>query len=87
MARDLIMFNNIESLITIKSIQSILIREMLLIDYETKLEPILAHFNNDNSHMGVITQVVSEEGKDPVYDKIGIITREDIVEEMIMEEI
>ena len=74
-------------MITLRHIQSILIRELLYIGHDITLEPILSHFNNDNSHMGIITKVIEEEGKDPIYKKIGIITREDIVEEMLMEEI
>ena len=87
MARDLIVFNPEEQVMTIRHIQAILVRDLLYIAHNITLEPILEHFNNDNSHMGIITKVVEEEGKDPVYRKIGIITREDIVEEMLMEEI
>lgn len=87
MARDLLMFNPEDQVITLRHIQSILIRELLYIEHDITLQPILQHFNNDNSHMGIITKIVEEEGKDPIFQKIGIITREDIVEEMLMEEI
>ena len=33
--------------------------------------------------MGVVTKVVEEEGKDPVFRKVGIITLEDIVGEIL----
>lgn len=41
MARDLILIHMDNSILTIKQISSILVRNLVLIDHQTKLEPIL----------------------------------------------
>lgn len=62
-------------------------RDVILIDHQTKLEPILSYFKKGDTHMGIVTMVVEVQGKDPEFKKVGIITLEDIVEEILSEEI
>lgn len=58
MARDLIMINIDINIVTIKQISSIIMRDVLLIDQGTKLQPIMSYFKKGDTHMGIITQVV-----------------------------
>jgi hypothetical protein len=37
---------------------SILIREVIAIDENTKIEPVLSFFKKNDSHLGIVTKVV-----------------------------
>ena len=87
MTKDLILTNIDNTLFTIRQLSSILVRDVIAIDHEMKLEPILGFFKGGNSHMAVVTKVVEEPGMDPKLTKIGIVTLEDIIEEILQEEI
>lgn len=60
-----------------------LVRDVVQIDHETKLEPVLTFFKKGQSHMAVVTRVDQVENKDPELKMIGIITLEDIIEELV----
>jgi len=60
-----------------------LVRDVVMIDHNTKLEPILSYFKKGENHMAVVTKVFEEPGKDPELRKIGVISLEDIVEELL----
>jgi len=60
-----------------------LVRDVVQIDHMTKLEPVLSFFKKGQSHMAVVTKVESVEDKDPELKMIGIITLEDIIEELV----
>lgn len=65
-------------------------REVLAIDRQTKLEPVLQFFKRGEFQMGIVTEVeVGELGGcgDPVLKRVGIVTLEDIIEELLQEEI
>lgn len=64
-------------------------REVIAIDHKTKLEPVLQFFKRGEFQMAIVTQVVEDpEGMaDPVLKKVGIVTLEDIIEELLQEEI
>lgn len=64
-------------------------REVIAIDHKTKLEPVLQFFKRGEFQMAIVTQVFEDpEGMaDPVLKKVGIITLEDIIEELLQEEI
>jgi|LauGreDrversion4_2_1035121.scaffolds.fasta_scaffold362633_2 CBS domain containing-hemolysin-like protein len=83
MSRDLILTNIDDSLFTIRQLSSILIRDVVAIDHKMNLEPVLAFFKRGNSHMAIVTKVVEEPGMDPRLEKIGIVTLEDIIEELL----
>lgn len=59
-------------------------RDVVMIDHETKLEPVLSFFKKGHSHMAVVTKVEqADEARDPTLKMIGIITLEDIIEELV----
>ena len=64
-------------------------REVIAIDHKTKLEPVLQFFKRGEFQMAIVTQVVEDPMgmADPVLKKVGIITLEDIIEELLQEEI
>ena len=64
-------------------------REVIALDHKTKLEPVLQFFKRGEFQMAIVTQVVEDPKgmADPVLKKVGIITLEDIIEELLQEEI
>ena len=61
-----------------------LVREVIQIDQETKLEPLLTYFKKGHSHMAVVTRVEQTSvDKDPELKMIGIITLENIIEGLV----
>ena len=63
-----------------------MVRNVIQIDLNTRLDPILTYFKKGQSHMGIITKVEQFEDRDPQIKIIGIITLEDIIEELIENE-
>jgi CBS domain containing-hemolysin-like protein len=60
-----------------------LVRFPKVVDNQEKLLPVLTYFKKGQSHMAVVTKIVSEEERDPHPVVIGIITLEDIIEEIV----
>ena len=87
MTRDLLLINLENSIVTLKQLSSILVRDIISIDVDTKLEPVLTFFKENNTHMGLVTKVQKEIGSQVQLKNIGIVTIEDIVEEILQEEI
>lgn len=84
LTRDLILINPEKNKrITIRQLQSMLVRDVVQIDHMTKLEPVLTFFKKGQSHMAVVTKVEVVQDKDPELKMIGIITLEDIIEELV----
>lgn len=67
LARDLILINpEKKGKITIRQLQSMLVRDVEIIDENTKLDPVLSYFKKGHSHMAVVTKVdVGDGDKDP----------------------
>ena len=86
MAKDLILFNPDRDQMTIKQLSSVL-REIIYIDHTTTCLSVLAHFKEGGTHLAVVTKVETEERNDPYLKKIGLITLEDIIEEILGAEI
>lgn len=88
MARDLILINPEKALITLKQMSSIIIRDVIAVEDQDKLEPLLGYFKKGLTHIGIVTQTIIGDGmKDPTKKVIGIVTLEDIIEEIIQDEI
>lgn len=79
LARDLILINPEKKRITIRQLSSMLVRDVVQIDAATKLEPLLSFFKKGQTHMAVVTKVVTEGQKDPQLKVVGIVTLEDII--------
>jgi len=56
---------------------------VIAVDHLTKLEPVLSFFKRGHSQMALVTKVHIEVGKDPTLKKIGIVTLEDIIEDLL----
>jgi metal transporter CNNM len=88
MVRDLILINPDKALITLKQLSSIIIRDVIAVEETDKLEPLLGYFKKGHTHIGIVTSVViRDDGRDPTKKVIGIVTLEDIIEDIIQEEI
>lgn len=87
MTRDLILINPEKALITLKQLSSIIIRDVIAIEDQDKLEPLLGYFKKGLTHIGIVTKIVHNEHKDPTKKVIGIVTLEDIIEEIIQDNI
>ena len=84
MARDLILINPEKALITLKQMSSIIIRDVIAVEDQDKLEPLLGYFKKGLTHIGIVTQTILGDGmKDRTKKVIGIVTLEDIIEEII----
>lgn len=87
-ARDLLLINPSKALVTLKQMSSILIRDVIAVDGEDKLEPLLGYFKKGLTHIGIVTTThIEPMGRDYTKKVIGIVTLEDIIEEIIQEEI
>ncbi|OQV26089.1 Metal transporter CNNM2 [Hypsibius exemplaris] len=61
--------------------------ELVFVTEETTLDVMLEDFKKGHSHMAFIQQYHSDGEHDPTYKTIGVVTLEDIIEEMIQAEI
>ena len=87
MTRDLILINPEKALITLKQLSSIIVKDIIAIQDEDKLEPLLGFFKKGLTHIGIVTQIVDNGERDNTKKVIGIVTLEDIIEEVIQDEI
>eukprot|EP00818_Percolomonas_sp_WS_P003111 CAMPEP_0117439860 /NCGR_PEP_ID=MMETSP0759-20121206/2779_1 /TAXON_ID=63605 /ORGANISM="Percolomonas cosmopolitus, Strain WS" /LENGTH=875 /DNA_ID=CAMNT_0005231581 /DNA_START=191 /DNA_END=2818 /DNA_ORIENTATION=+ len=63
-------------------------KEPLFVDPQLDLSQMLQFFKAGRIHMAIVQEpTVVEEGKDPIYKTVGLITLEDVIEEILREEI
>ena len=82
MTKDLILFNPDRDQMTIKQLHSAL-RDIVYIDHTESCLLTLKRFKDGDNHLAIVTRVVSNEGRDPYLKKIGLITLEDIIEQIL----
>lgn len=88
MARDLILINPDKAMMTLRQLSSILMKDVICCDENDAIEPVLYFFKKGLSHMSIVTRtVIGKHGLDPTKQVVGIVTMEDIIEELIQEEI
>ncbi|XP_055350588.1 unextended protein-like [Paramacrobiotus metropolitanus] len=61
--------------------------ELRFVFEDTTLDVMLQDFKQGHSHMAFVQKISNPEGGDPVYETLGVVTLEDIIEEMIQSEI
>ncbi|XP_041370885.1 metal transporter CNNM4-like [Gigantopelta aegis] len=59
----------------------------LFVDDDAKLDFMLQEFLHGNSHMAIVQRLCNDGDCDPYYDILGVITLEDVIEEIIQTEI
>lgn len=64
-------------------------REIVCIDHTSSCELVLNYFQKGQSHIALIIKVKNNESSigDPYLEKVGLVSLEDIVEEILDEEI
>lgn len=82
MAKDLILFNPDRDHLALKQLRNIM-RETVSMEVDTKLDTVLTYFQKGTTHMAIVCDVIQEEMQDPVYKKVGLVTLEDIIEEIL----
>lgn len=57
---------------------------MIAVEDTDKLEPLLGYFKKGLTHIGIVTRIIyPDNGMDPTKTVIGIVTLEDIIEDII----
>lgn len=62
-------------------------RDIPIVFCDCKLSVVLQVFKSGRSHMALVKSVVDDQGGDPYYATVGIITLEDLLEEILQDEI
>ena len=83
MTRDLLLVNPDKALLTLRQLSSIIIRDVIAVDDTDKIEPLLYYFKKGLTHIGIVTQIVEHKERDPTKRVCGIVTMEDIIEELL----
>eukprot|EP01080_Neovahlkampfia_damariscottae_P002288 gene2288-2461_t len=85
-AKDLILVNP-EDELPLSTVLTFYGREIVRVFPDAKLEEILKVFKTGKSHLAVVHDVRYPENGDPFYVTLGIVTLEDVIEEILKEEI
>lgn len=71
----------------ISNVLSFYNHEVKFVYSDCHLDEVLQEFTEGKSHMAVVQRVVTETEGDPFYEIVGVVTLEDIVEEILQREI
>ncbi|TMS08757.1 Metal transporter CNNM4, partial [Larimichthys crocea] len=72
---------------TLKTITKFYNHPVHFVFHDTKLDAMLEEFKKGNSHMAIVQKVNNEGEGDPFYEVLGLVTLEDVIEEIIKSEI
>eukprot|EP00981_Chlorochromonas_danica_P012184 scaffold4610_cov180-Ochromonas_danica.AAC.1 len=86
LAKDLI-FVDPEDEIPVENFIALFGRKPVVVWHDQSLGETLTTFRQERAHMAIVRDVMSEGGGDPFYVVVGIITLEDIIEEILGAEI
>lgn len=87
LVRDLLVINNKKEVVVLKQLGNLIIRDIIAVDADSKLEPILKEFKKGTSHLCLVRKTVNDGDQDPYYKNLGIISLEDIIEEILQDDI
>ncbi|XP_030235244.1 metal transporter CNNM4 [Gadus morhua] len=72
---------------TLKTITKFYNHPLHFVFNDTKLDAMLEEFKKGNSHLAIVQKVNNEGEGDPFYEVLGLVTLEDVIEEIIKSEI
>uniref|UniRef100_A0A7S1XBV1 CNNM transmembrane domain-containing protein n=1 Tax=Compsopogon caeruleus TaxID=31354 RepID=A0A7S1XBV1_9RHOD len=85
-AKDLILLDPDDG-IQAQTIMALFNREVPDVPSDLTLGDLLKEFKTGRGHLAIVKDLISSEGKDPFYETIGVVTLEDVIEELIGSEI
>ncbi|CAM4728994.1 unnamed protein product [Leuciscus chuanchicus] len=72
---------------TLKTVTKFYNRPVHFVFHDTKLDAMLEEFKKGKSHLAIVQKVNNEGEGDPFYEVLGLVTLEDVIEEIIKSEI
>ncbi|XP_055063506.1 metal transporter CNNM4 isoform X1 [Misgurnus anguillicaudatus] len=72
---------------TLKTVTKFYNHPIHFVFHDTKLDAMLEEFKKGKSHLSIVQKVNSEGEGDPFYEVLGLVTLEDVIEEIIKSEI
>ncbi|KAM6954599.1 metal transporter CNNM4-like [Aplochiton taeniatus] len=72
---------------TLKTITKFYLHPVHFVFHDTKLDSMLEEFKKGKSHLAIVQKVNNEGEGDPFYEVLGLVTLEDVIEEIIKSEI
>ncbi|KAF0990762.1 hypothetical protein HZS_5179 [Henneguya salminicola] len=76
-----------DDMIPLVSVLNFYNHALIKVFHDTNLDIVFKEFKKGLAHLGIVIKIKYQEGLDPVYEAIGIVTLEDIIEEIIQAEI
>ncbi|KAF8819316.1 CBS domain-containing protein, partial [Cardiosporidium cionae] len=73
--------------VPIRNILAVFGRQIYAVDSDTRLLSLLSDFKKGETHLAVVRNIITDTDFDPYYEHIGIITLEDVLEEILQDEI
>lgn len=84
--KDLVLLNP-EEAVPLNTVLTFYGREVIKVFPDTKLDEMMKVFKSGRSHIAIVHDVHTPKFGDPVYQTVGLVSLEDLIEEMIKDEI